>query len=177
MPAVQSVCKRGDFSVVRSSAPTKESFLYMAYTDRDIIKATKVGDIEKARLILDTDPTLINATDQEGTTPLHFACWKGYIELARLFLERGASLSVENEGNMHWGGTPLHAAAHANNRAAAALLIEKGADVNHVSKNGRTPLQETELHSATAVAKLLKEHGARFHVGIPNIGGDSEATE
>src|SRR5262245_38043595 len=62
--------------------------------------------------------------------------------------------------NAHWGGTPLHAAAHANQKAVAALLIARGADVGCRSGNGRTPLAETAFHKATAVARLLKEHGA-----------------
>ena len=42
----------------------------------------------------------------------------------------------------------------------AELLIGRGADVRAVSCNGRTPLQETAIHNATAVARLLREKGA-----------------
>ena len=73
--------------------------------------------------------------------------------------QRGADLKAENE-NTHWGGTPLHAAAHGNQKPVAELLIAHGADINFRSFNGRTPLAETTIHNATAVAKILRQHGA-----------------
>ena len=60
---------------------------------------------------------------------------------------------------MIWGTTPLHA-AKAGQRAIAELLIAHGADINATNINNRTPLDETEFHKATPVAKLLKQHGA-----------------
>jgi ankyrin repeat protein len=77
-----------------------------------------------------------------------------------LLLDAGADVNAQNS-NGHYGGTPLHQAAHGNQKAVAEVLLARGADVNAVSPNGRTPLQETEFHKATAVAKLLRAHGAR----------------
>jgi len=132
----------------------------MAFTHKDIIKAVKAGDLEKVKEIIESAPSLLESQEPDGTRPLHFACWKGHNEVVEYLLNQGADITAQNPGNTHWGGTPLHVVAHANNRAAAVLLLKKGADVNIVSANGRTPLQETELHKATAVAKLLREHGA-----------------
>lgn len=42
----------------------------------------------------------------------------------------------------------------------AEILLARGADLHAVSCNGRTPIQETTFHKATAVANLLKRHGA-----------------
>jgi ankyrin repeat protein len=120
-----------------------------------MIKAAKKGEFAAVKALLDADPTLIDARDADGSTPLHCAAWKGNDQVVALLIERGASLSVEND-NDHWGGTPLHAAAHGNNREAARLLLEHGADPGFRSRNGRTPLEETEFHNATAVAKLLR---------------------
>ena len=41
----------------------------------------------------------------------------------------------------------------------AELLLARGADARAVSCNGRTPLEETAIHGATAVARLLRERG------------------
>jgi ankyrin repeat protein len=119
-----------------------------------MIKAAKKGNVEAVVALLDMNPELIHAKDADGSTPLHCAAWKGNDAVAALLIERGADLTVENE-NDHWGGTPLHAAAHANNRAIAEMLIRAGADVRFRSRNGRTPLEETQIHKATAVAKAL----------------------
>ena len=122
---------------------------------RLLIKAAKRGEAEAVRSLLDTDPSLIDARDSDGSSPLHCAAWKGNDQVVSILLERGASHAVEND-NDHWGGTPLHAAAHGNNREAARLLLSHGADPAFRSRNGRTPLEETEIHNATAVARLLR---------------------
>lgn len=75
-----------------------------------------------------------------------------------LLVSAGTDANARSQ-NEHYGDTPLHAAAHGNQRAVAALLIARGADVQAVSCNGRTPLAETAIHGATAVARLLKQHG------------------
>jgi ankyrin repeat protein len=126
---------------------------------REMIRASKKGDAARVAELLQSDASLAQARDEEGSTPLHHAAWKGQAEVAALLLDAGADVNAKNE-NTHWGGTPLHAAAHGNQRAVAELLIARGADLQARSGNGRTPLEETVIHNATAVANLLKKHGA-----------------
>ncbi|MCA1596401.1 MAG: ankyrin repeat domain-containing protein [Chloroflexi bacterium] len=126
---------------------------------KEMIKASKKGDAARAAELLSQDRSLLQASESDGTTPLHYAAWKGHRELAALLLENGADVHALKDSG-HWGGTPLHAAAHANSRAVAELLIAHGADVRAVSGNSRTPLEETKIHNASAVAKLLIQHGA-----------------
>ena len=126
---------------------------------KQILKAAKSGDLATVRTLLESDVSLVAAQDTDGSTPLHCASWKGHPEVVAVLLDFGADIQAQNQ-NDHWGDTPLHAAAHGNQRAVAALLIERGADIHALSAFGRTPLQETEAHKATAVANLLKKHGA-----------------
>lgn len=126
---------------------------------KQIIKAAKAGDTAAVRSLLEADATLVGARDSDGSTPLHCAAWKGHPEVAALLLDFGADIHANNN-NDHWGDTPLHAAAHGNQRAVAEILIARGADINAVNASGRKPLEETEAHRATAVANLLKKHGA-----------------
>ena len=119
-----------------------------------IIRAAKNGDVATIGSLLADDKGLILARDKDGSTPLHCAAWKGHVEAARALLEAGAQVNDHNQ-NDHWGTTPLHAAAHGNRREVAELLLEHGANVNAKNLNGRTPLEETKVHNASAVGKLL----------------------
>jgi ankyrin repeat protein len=80
------------------------------------------------------------------------------VEAARVLLDAGADIQARSR-NDHYGDTPLHAAAHGNQKDVVRLLIERGADVDARNPAGRTPLDETTFHNATAAAKLLVAAG------------------
>ena len=126
---------------------------------KEIIKAAKSGDAETVKRLVENDPTLLDARDKDGSTPLHCASWKGHAEVVKTLLELGADIQALNT-NDHWGNTPLHAAAHGNQRAVAEILLAHGAEIHAEFGPGRTPLHQTVAHNATAVANLLKKHGA-----------------
>jgi ankyrin repeat protein len=112
----------------------------------------------------------INAKDNEGNTPLHFAMKrlgsrerlqaKDYEAIIQLLLAKKADVHVVNVG----GATPLHtASAFRADPSGVELLIQAGAEVNRKapdSYGGWTPLHGAAARgSANIVATLLK-HGA-----------------
>lgn len=125
-----------------------------------LFKATKAGNTDLVKAILADCPEWVHAWDKDRSTPLHWAAWKGHADIVDLLVASGADIQAHNE-NGHWGTTPLHAAAHGNQKAAAEALIQHGAGVNAPKTGGGTPLAETKIHNATAVAKLLLANGAR----------------
>jgi len=128
-------------------------------SEKRLFKAVKAGDLTTVRALIAADPALITARDGDACTPLHYAAWKGHPDVAAFLLDAGADVNAHNEQG-HWGTTPLHAAAHGGQTAAAEVLIARGADLHALNPSGKTPLQETEVHNAKAVANLLKRHGA-----------------
>ena len=126
---------------------------------KELIKAAKKGDLDKLKALLESDRTLMDSRDSDGSTALHCATWKGHREVVVFLLNSGADVNSHNS-NDHWGTTPLHAAAHANQAIIVQLLIDAGADVNANDMNGKTPLFHTTFHKATAAAKILTKHGA-----------------
>lgn len=106
------------------------------------------------------DASFLEAADEVRACALHHAAWKGNAPMVALLLSLGANVNSMSHDS-HYGGSPLHAAAHGNHVEVAAILIDHGADINAVSCNGRSPLQETEIHNAAKVAKLLRERAAK----------------
>ena len=127
---------------------------------KEFLRAVKHGDAARTAELLAAAPALLHLRDEEdASTPLHHAAWKGHPEVATVLLDAGADVNAQST-NGHYGGTPLHCAAHGNQSAVARLLIERGADLNVQSCNGRTPLEETTFHKATTAANVLKRAGA-----------------
>ncbi len=130
----------------------------LANLEKEVFRAVNAGNAARVRELLKKHAVLVHATDKEGSTLLHQAAWKGFEDVAKVLIDFGADVNAQDD-RPHRGGTPLHAAAHGNRRAVAALLIARGADVHARNSEGRTPLDETSFHNATAVAKLLAGSG------------------
>jgi len=69
------------------------------------------------------------------STPLINAAYQGFIEYARMLLERGAAIDARG----HHGKTALHWATIHGQHETVRLLLEHGADVNVRDESGYTP--------------------------------------
>jgi len=127
----------------------------LSSSEKLMLKAAKNGDVTTVSQLLAESPDLLSVRDSDGSTPLHCAAWKGHVAVVEALLDAGADIQDRNQ-NHHWGDTALHTAAHGNKKAVVELLLARGADPNALNPAGRTPLQETEFHNASAAAKLLK---------------------
>ena len=122
--------------------------------DISIHDAVRTGNIEavKQHIAAGTD---VNAKDQNGKTPLHYAAWKGHKEIAELLIANGADVNAKDDK----GGTPLHVAAWEGHTEVAELFIAKGADMNAKMEDGDTPLDLAKGHPE--IADLLRKHGGK----------------
>jgi ankyrin repeat protein len=85
-------------------------------TSESILKAAARGDTETVRYLLDQDPNLVNASHDNGQTPLHFSSRPGmdgsyrifvqYDDVVKILIERKADVNAKNKD----GITPLHIA-------------------------------------------------------------------
>jgi ankyrin repeat protein len=132
----------------------KRYSIAMRQVDQDLFDACEDGDLEKAKRLIEKGAD-INAKDNDGWTPLHYACGhNGNKAITSLLLENGANVDVKDYFN---GWTPLH---YARNEAIASLLLEKGANINAKSHDGLTPLQLASTKGHEAIALLFLEKGA-----------------
>jgi ankyrin repeat protein/beta-lactamase regulating signal transducer with metallopeptidase domain len=100
----------------------------------------------------------VNAKGTWGQTPLHIAAGKGYTDIIRMLLDKGANPNVkENER----GKTPLHEAAKNGQKAVAELLISKDVDVNAKTRDGKTPMSLAKEKRHKEIIELLRKHGAK----------------
>ena len=115
------------------------------------------NNLEMARLLIDAGADLnLNSRNKLNATPLQGAAANDWINLARLYLTRGANVNCRSEA----GISPLSEAAANGFLDFAQLLIEKGADINQKDDKGKTPLAYAQEFKHPEMAQLLRDHGA-----------------
>jgi ankyrin repeat protein len=93
----------------------------------------------------------VNAKDNVGWTPLHYAAPHSHVAIVKLLIEKGADINAKDNA----GWTPLHAAAKNGKTEAVKLLIEKGANLETRDNFNRTALMLALLNGNTEAIKLL----------------------
>jgi len=126
-------------------------------SDLDVFEAASLGRIDRLQRIAG-DPSAVTSFSKDGFTALHFACYFGQPEAARILLEAGAKADAVAQNTMQV--MPLHSAASARNHEAARLLIEHGAPVNARQQGGWTPIHAAAQNGDRATVELFLKHGA-----------------
>jgi hypothetical protein len=116
---------------VSSVHPTHGTLIQSALehmTDDDALKMTRKLLYENA------DPNQIGKDD--GGSALHTAARNDLSEVARLLIQRGARVDLQNR----LGRTPLFFAVEKLDVKTAIILVKYGADPEHQDNTGRTPM-------------------------------------
>ena len=121
--------------------------------DISIHEAAKAGDIKTVKQHL-TAGADVNAKNEWGGTPLHYATFGGHKEVVELLIAKGADVNAKDGV----GETPLHWASKEGNKEVVELLISKGADVNAKDDVGDTPVDWADNKET---ADLLRKHGGK----------------
>ncbi len=137
----------------------------------------------------------VNATIEEGFTPLHHAVYynihrdkfTGDVEIIKLLIANGADVNAGNEK----GFTPLHYASSytkfdditfysedgipvrlEQGKLAMQLLLDSGANPNALDTEGRTPMDYARSIEAS---EILQANGGKFGAYIEKIVTESGA--
>jgi len=95
-------------------------------------------------------------TLSKGVTALHVACHRGYVEIAKLLLDRGANVNAQD----HQLRTALHEASSRGDTCVARFILNTGdVQLNSGDECGRTPLSFASENGYEATAELLVETG------------------
>ena len=147
-----------------------------------LFDAIRKGDAAQVRTLLEADPKLAQASNQDGATPALWAVYTRHAELAPIVLgarepdffeacalgrrDLAAQLLKQNprlvDGYSGDGFTGLGLAVFFGHLEIARMLVESGAGVNRPSRNS---IRVSPLHSAVAsgsipLLDLLLSHGA-----------------
>jgi ankyrin repeat protein len=101
----------------------------------------------------------VNATQGDGTTPLHWAVYKVDADLARALLARGAKPDVMNK----YGSSPLAEAVKVANARLVEMLLDAGSNAEVPNQEGQTALMLAARAGSLDVARLLVRHGANVN--------------
>ncbi len=159
---------------------------------KEFFDAIRAGDLDKVTGMMEADPVLLNATNENGLGAFTVARYSRQDAIAKLLLEKGTQLDIcaaamagveervvellaedrtRSGAYSHDGWTPLHLAAFFGSKKCAEVLLANGGDVHARSRNA---MQNTPLHAAAAgghsgiVAVLLAagaDANARQHGG------------
>ena len=126
----------------------------------DIWTAADEGNIEAVKYHIDAGAD-VNAKDEEGATPLHYAATK---EITELLIANGADVNAKDDD----GWTPLYFGVAVGDKESVELLIGKGADVNAKEVDGWTPLFFAAGEGHKEVVELLIAEGANVNAKDDN---------
>jgi ankyrin repeat protein len=167
LPAVRFAQYRGLDEIV--------AIILAAKPELDFWDAATVGDIDRLRALLDTDPGLVAVHSNDGMTPLGLAVFFDHPAAAAFLLERGADTA---QRSIPFGRpTPLHSAVAGNHPAAVRVLLEHGADPNAEQSKGWRALHSAAQHGSPEIVRLLLEYGADPSVSAENGRSPADVAE
>ena len=137
-----------------------------------LITATRSGDVEKVREILECGKCNVNCTDYNGWTPLHWACLKGHVDVVRVLVsEFKADMTIQTS----YGVTPLMLAAiNKHDNVVHALLSDSQCPVDAKGHDGYTALHYSCRYGHVDIVRTLVKHKA--NVNARTDRGDTPIT-
>src|SRR5262245_59498608 len=117
--------------------------------------AIRANDLNELKALLGHEEVSANTADSRGITPLMYAAQVGSVEAMSILVARGAYVDAQNA----FGSTALMWSTTDSKKVR--LLLDKGADVNKVSKTGRTALIiAAQMNPSAEIVRMLLAKGA-----------------
>ena len=95
----------------------------------------------------------ISFVDENGSTPLHWACYGGAFETVWYLLNLGANINAQDNVKF----TPLHLAVSNNRVNIVKLLLQKGVDKNMTNNKNELPIDIARKKNYAEIVNLLDD--------------------
>jgi ankyrin repeat protein len=135
---------------------------FAAGNDLRLIEAVRSHDTAAVHVLVKSR-ALVNATQGDGATALHWAVRYDDADTVDLLLRAGARANAANDV----GVTPLYLACTNRNAAIVQKLLNAEADPNAALLNGETVLMNCARTGNAAAVKSLVAAGAKVNVAEP----------
>tara|TARA_R110002072_G_scaffold46591_13_gene129285 strand:+ start:4229 stop:5830 length:1602 start_codon:yes stop_codon:yes gene_type:complete len=139
----------------------------------NIWNSAQRGQFENVRDLLDGNPALRDARDDDQRTPLHLATRYGHLDIVKLLLARGAAPDRAAYNQF----TPLHMAVHFNRRQILDLLLQQQVDVNAKTSFGLRVVDLAARDNRPQLLERLLERGAADTLYVAACRGDLQRTK
>jgi ankyrin repeat protein len=126
----------------------------MNLIDRELRQAARENNLLEVSRLLSVGAD-VNAKDDHGETPLHWASQRGHVLVVIELLEHGADIESTS-----FGRTPLHCACRKGHLAVVNELLSRGANTEEKDTQGDTPLHDASERGHFPVVKALLSGGA-----------------
>ena len=154
LEAVRRLVSQG--ADIKISNKHKNTPLHTAvnYYDMQPMHVEIFKELLKAINVLD----VVNVSNNDGYTPLHFAAFHGIFTVVEDLVKKGADIDAKNENYE----TPLYIAAQRGMLNTVKTLIEKGAAIDAKCNTGETPLCVAAMYGHVEIVKALIKNKARL---------------
>jgi uncharacterized protein len=127
-------------------------------TDLDIFEASSLGRLDRAKSLIDQNPSLAIAYSPDGFALVALAAYLGQKETTEYLIGKGADVNAVARNTT--GFTALTGAVANNHTEIAKLLVRRGAQVNYRYEGGFSPLMGASENGNVELVNFLLENGA-----------------
>lgn len=146
----------------------------------ELIGFIETGDLEKAKTIVESYPSIVNKKNEYGFLPLGDAAYFMELEIAEFLIEQGADVNGVGVA----GQTALHYAAENGDVDMMRLLLSNGADAYIKDDSGETPIHTAArdnyqdfIDKYLALKNPLLSNVGLTRLHIAAMRGDAAAAE
>jgi len=151
-----------------SQAALKAPAVSSVASDDFMHKAARNGDVAVIQALASANKSAVNAVDKLQRTPLHMACWAGFVEAAEKLIHLGADVDAPATDSV----TALMFASQNNHTAIIQLLAKSGASLDaQDGKKRSSALHIAATKSHVDAVQTLLQCGA--NPGMRNKAGQT----